>query len=293
MIMGIGAYLQQHWVPVVGIVVGSGAALVGFGQSSATGAAPVQAATAAPALSPPSQSQPAEPHAAAENGGQTVSGKVLEQIDVGKYSYLRLGQSGAPEVWAAVSLTPSRVGEQVTIQSAELMTNFASATLKRTFDAIYFGFLSPTSDSKAEHVAQVTDHARGLIQPDSPKSQPHSGAGEQADRVPVGQVKRALGPLGRTVAEINQAGAASGGTKARLRAIVVKSTPGVLGRTFLHVRDGSGDRAIGSHDLAVTTTVEPAVGSEVLFEGTVEADRDFGSGYRYPVLLADATLVEE
>ena len=40
------------------------------------------------------------------------------------------------------------------------------------------------------------------------------------------------------------------------------------------------------------TTEELNVGTEVLLEGRVEIDQDFGSGYRYRVLLADARRVQ-
>ena len=122
---------------------------------------------------------------------------------------------------------------------------------------------------------------------------PHPGPGPNAEQVPVGQVPRASGPLARTVGELNAASPELTGVRARVRAVVVKSTSGVLGRTFLHVRDGSGDASIGSNDLAVTTAESPAVGTQVVLEGTIEVDKDFGSGYRYRVLLADAVLVAE
>lgn len=122
---------------------------------------------------------------------------------------------------------------------------------------------------------------------------PHPGAGKSADEVPVRNVPKAKGPHGRTVEEINVGRVALSGHTVRVRGIVVKSTPGVLGRTFLHLRDGTGDAESGSRDLTVTTQTEPAVGSDVLFEGTVQSDQDFGSGYRYDVVLRDATLVSE
>jgi hypothetical protein len=75
--------------------------------------------------------------------------------------------------------------------------------------------------------------------------------------------------------------------------VVVKSIGGILGRTFLHIRDGSGDEKAGNNDLTVTTTASPAVGERVLLEGTVVTDKDYGSGYRYPVLLEDARVLPE
>jgi hypothetical protein len=78
-----------------------------------------------------------------------------------------------------------------------------------------------------------------------------------------------------------------------VRGVVVKSTPGVLGRTFAHLRDGSGDAARKDNDLTVTSEQPLEVGQTVLVQGTVVTDKDFGSGYKYDVLLTDARRVEQ
>ncbi len=84
-----------------------------------------------------------DPPAAA---GTALTGEVLEVLPVSKYTYLRLSTSSG-EVWAAVPLTPIAVGSHVAVEGATLMTDFESATLKRTFKAIYFGNIAePSSD---------------------------------------------------------------------------------------------------------------------------------------------------
>jgi hypothetical protein len=205
-----------------------------------------------------------------------ISGEVLEQIDVAKYSYLRVGARGSAGTWTAVPATSSKLGQRVRVTSARMMTQFSSATLKRTFDVVYFGMLEGegTTPSAASQ----------------PSSGPHAGAGAAAEQVRVEAVQRAEGPLGRTIAELYSGKPSH--QKVRVRAVVVKQTPGVFGKTFLHVRDGSGRAEDGSNDLAVTTDAQPAVGTQVLFEGTFELDKDFGSGYRYPALLSDAAIVQ-
>jgi len=287
--MTVWHHLKTGWAPVAAIVGGTVAALSGSGHSSASVAAaraPTEAS--APAPEPPQGWEPFLADAPStedepdDDASPALSGEVLEEIDVGKYSYLRLGGGSKPEFWAAVPKTTGQLGRRVTVKNAELMTDFASPTLKRKFDAIYFGML----DDGAVQPEPAADH-------DPQKAGPHPGPGKGADAVPVGKVARAAGPLGHTVAELNRAVPELTGKKARVRGVVVKSTLGVLGRTFLHLRDGSGEAADGSNDLTITTSAEPAVGSEIVVEGTVERDRDFGSGYRYPVLLGDATLVGE
>ena len=66
---------------------------------------------------------------------------------------------------------------------------------------------------------------------------------------------------------------------------------GVLGHTYLHLRDGSGDPGAGTNDLSATTSATPAVGETILLEGTIALDRDIGSGYKFPTILEDAVVV--
>lgn len=219
--------------------------------------------------------------------GTSLAGEVLEQIDVDKYSYLRIGEHGAQGTWAAVPVTTSKLGQRVRVASAQMMTNFSSATLKRTFDVIYFGVLDTGgATGGAARNAPVIEGA-----PPEPSAGPHVGAGAAAEKVQVKDVPRAEGPLGHTVAELYANKSSNDKHKVRVRAVVVKQTPGVFGKTFLHVRDGSGRAENGTNDLAVTTSGEPTVGSTVLLEGTFEVDKDFGSGYRYPAVLSDAVVV--
>lgn len=80
------------------------------------------------------------------------------------------------------------------------------------------------------------------------------------------------------------------GKKVKLAARVMKVTPNVLGKTWLHVQDGTGDAGRHQNDLVVTTSSQPEIGDVVVLEGTVVRDKDLGSGYRYEVLLEDATV---
>jgi hypothetical protein len=64
---------------------------------------------------------------------------------------------------------------------------------------------------------------------------------------------------------------------------VTRASEGILGRTWIHLGDGASD-------LTVTTTGTAKVGDVVVARGVLGTDRDFGSGYRYAVLLEDAQL---
>jgi hypothetical protein len=69
---------------------------------------------------------------------------------------------------------------------------------------------------------------------------------------------------------------------------VVKVNNGIMGRNFLHVQDGTGDQ--DTSDLAVTSKQTANVGDQVSVTGRVAVNRDFGSGYTYPLLMEEASV---
>ncbi len=211
-----------------------------------------------------------------------VQGEVLEVIAVPKYVYLRLKEPSGQELWAAVLAQPVRVGEQIRIDDAQAIQDFSSSTLERTFELIYFGNLARTAQSPPRDAETAPDQAGG-----NDRAAPSKGT------APVEAIDRAPGRLGRTIAELFRERQALDQKRVQVRGRVVKVVPGVLGKTFIHIRDGSGSASSGDHDLTVTTQLEPEVGQILLLDGVANRDVDLGAGYVYPVLLTDATLVTE
>ena len=215
----------------------------------------------------------------------TLTGQVLEVIDVGSYTYLRL-KTAEGETWAAVNKSPVKVGSAVTIYDPATMANFESAALQRTFPTIIFGTLgveAATEDASAPPAAQGAPHAGTDL------GQMHGGIARTAD-VGVVQVAKADGPDARTIAEVNADRLALKDKPVTIRAKVVKVNAGVMGKNWVHLRDGSGSGADGSNDLLATSHDEPAVGDIVVAKGVVKTDVDFGAGYAYKVLVEDASF---
>jgi hypothetical protein len=104
------------------------------------------------------------------------------------------------------------------------------------------------------------------------------------------KVAKAEGANARTVAEVNADRLALKDQPVTIRASVVKVTPGVMGRNWIHLRDGSGSAADSSDDILVTSSDEPKVGDVVVATGVVRTDVNLGSGYAYKVLVENATL---
>jgi hypothetical protein len=80
---------------------------------------------------------PAAEAPAAAPAWPSMSGKVLETMNAGGYTYVRVKTSNET-FWAATMHLQVKAGDQVSVPKGALMKNFESPTLKRTFDEIYF-----------------------------------------------------------------------------------------------------------------------------------------------------------
>ncbi len=275
----------------------AGAAIGAVRGLGGTTQAPIEADSAAAAAAPNhgEAALPDEDQGPAKASGAAIEGEVLEVIDVPKYSYLRVGEKGTPGTWVAVPTAGLSVGAHARVREAMKMESFTSTALKRTFPVIYFGTLDDgrANGASSPHGAGKGVHANGApmaadgADPDEEMKAAHQPLGA-ADVKPV---SRAEGPNARTVAEVVAQRKDLAGKTVRIHGTVVKCTPGVLGRTYLHLRDGSGDAAAGTNDIAVTTEAVPAVGDTIVVEGTVAIDRDVGAGYRFPTIVEDAKVL--
>ena len=113
-----------------------------------------------------------------------------------------------------------------------------------------------------------------------------------SDAAPVDLTGIAKADGGKTVAEVFAEKDALAGKPVTFRGKVVKANSAIMGKTWIHVRDGSG--AEGTNDLTVTTTsTAPNVGDTVLVTGPVSLNKDFGMGYQYDVIVEDAQVTVE
>lgn len=122
---------------------------------------------------------------------------------------------------------------------------------------------------------------------------PHLGARTVAEGVepPLAPLARSSASNGHAIAELHAQRAKLAEQLVHVRGTVVKLTEGILGETYLHLRDGTGSSAQADDDLTVTTTEPFELGETVEVEGRLRIDQDLGLGYRYPVLLAGANRV--
>jgi hypothetical protein len=123
-----------------------------------------------------------------------------------------------------------------------------------------------------------------------PAADPHPMPAAPSETVDLSGIAKAEG--GKTVAEVFAEKDQLAGQPVVVRGKVVKSNPDIMGKNWLHVRDGSG--AEGTNDLTITTSgTVPNVGDTVVIKGPVALNKDFGMGYTYDVIVEDAEVTVE
>jgi hypothetical protein len=123
-----------------------------------------------------------------------------------------------------------------------------------------------------------------------PAPAPHPTPAAPSETVDLSGIEKAEG--GKTIEEVFAEKDQLAGEAIVFRGKVVKTNAGIMGKNWLHIRDGSG--AEGTNNLTVTTTeVLPNVGDTVLVSGVVELNKDFGMGYQYDIIIDDADVTVE
>jgi hypothetical protein len=229
---------------------------------------------AAPA--PASSLPPGHPPITAPKETPPISGKVLETMESGGYTYVYLQQKKGKKIWVAFPKAKVSVGKKVSLVPGEEFKNFKSKTLNRTFDRIIFSL--------------------GPVPKEGAKGKPQQMAmpGSKEAMVPPENVKidKARGANAYTVAELFAQRGKLNGKKVVVKGKVVKVSQRIMQRNWIHLQDGTGSADKKNHDLVVTMTALPVVGQTITVTGTLLKDKDFGMGYKYDVLIDSAEIVQ-
>ena len=218
-------------------------------------------------------------------------GTVSDVINAGRYAYIQI-TAGEKKVWVAVPSFDGKPGDTVLVPPGVPVADFHSKKLNRTFDMIYFvGGIRKVGDGAAGETPQTMPKDTALTPMPTQNQMMHPPMDElaEAPTIEIGHIEKAKD--GQTVSEIITGGKSLAGRQILVRAKVVKFTPNIMGKNWLHLRDGSGGE--GANDLVVTTKTAVKVGDVVLVRGNVSVDRDFGFGFKYSVIMEDAVVTVE
>lgn len=196
-----------------------------------------------------------------------ISGKVVETMDAGGYTYVHIDVNGE-KIWAAIPLTIIITGQDISIYPGYEMGDFTSKSLKRTFKNIIFssGVAGESKSAGSKKMVVTTDEKIN--------------------------VERAEGPNSYSVAELYAKKASLDKTEIAVKGKVVKVSPEIMNRNWIHIQDGSGSAENGTHNLVITSQDTPQLDDIITAKGTLSANKDFGGGYKYIVVLEDAKITK-
>ena len=197
--------------------------------------------------------------------------KVLEVLPAEKYVYLRV-EEGETAYWMATGKTEVKEGGFYQYNEALIKKDFESKSLGRTFETLYLVTrLAPAGEGTELGKADLT---QALKNPDA----------KVGDAVPVPENPESLPTV--QLSTLLQEKAAFEGQWIQVAGSCTKVNPAIMGRNWVHIQAPDGAKVV------VTTQEDVAPGQELRFAARVALDRDFGSGYSYPLLLEQGQLVE-
>ena len=239
------------------------------------------------------------------SGHESITGTINETMNASGYTYLSLNTSQG-SIWVAIPQTTVKVGDEITCAPGMIMKDFQSKTLNRTFASIIFSPgivgapaesphtsapqpVAETTANSFEAAVQAEQQASGtMVQPEQ------SSGGSMGAIAPFTEisVEKATGENSYTVGELFDKAAELDGKTVRVRGKVVKFNANIMGRNWLHLQDGSGNPMKNTHDLVVTTTAEVGSPDVLVIEGKLAANKDFGAGYKYDVILEQGKIIQ-
>ena len=189
---------------------------------------------------------------------------VDEVIQGSTYTYLNVTE-GDLKYWIATAKQPIEAGMTMAYDQGLEMHDFTSKELDKTFDSIWFV-------SELRGKSSATMQVSG-----SPTSA--MAAGVSVEKIPGGV----------SVQELYASKSGYAGKTVTIRGQVTKFNSGIMGRNWVHIQDGTKEG--GYYDVTITTDAMVKKGDVVVFKGKVALDQDFSAGYKYDVIIQDASLV--
>jgi len=193
---------------------------------------------------------------------------VKEVLHAGGYTYLNVTEK-RKDTWLAVPGMEAAKGDKLSYSGGMVMNDFHSKELDRTFPIILF-LEGVIMESGMGTTAGLTT--------------PSSGSAVKIEKLSIaiepGEGCISLAKLLETKSDLD-------GKSVKIKGIVAKFNPDIMGKNWVHIQDGS--EFNGVFDLTITTAAQVMVGDTVTFEGKITLKKDFGYGYFYEVLMEDAT----
>jgi hypothetical protein len=199
---------------------------------------------------------------------------VNEVLPTSSYTYLYVSEGGN-NFWIAVNSSEAKVGETYFYVGGLLKKNFESKTLNKIFDELYLvGNL--VSSNHGNQIKLNAGNNENIVEANAMVPNKNS----QNVIKQKGSIK---------ISELVNDSKKYEGQKVQIDGECTKINVGIMGKNWIHLRDGSKD----DFDLVITSDALISVGSVVTIKGDVVLNKDFGAGYKYDLILENGILVNK
>lgn len=209
----------------------------------------------------------------ADEGASKLHKVVVEEIlNTSKYTYLNVSEDGQM-TWIAIPKKEVKKGGTYYYRGGLKKTNFKSIEHDRVFETLYL--VSDVSEEPGMTGMQTGGSPHGNVT-ETPSLEQNT--------------KLDPPPGGISIAELFANRKKYDGQTVRITGKCVKLNNMIMSRNWIHLQDGS--MKDNKADLTVTTTENVPLGAVVSFEGKIALNKDFGAGYKYEIIMEEATLIQ-
>lgn len=223
-----------------------------------------------------------------ENLGDTHKVVVLEVLQTTNYTYLRVKENDA-EQWLALPKMTAQKDEVYYYEGGMLMTDFPSKELNRTFEKILFLESVRKTPEVENNTIENPHKTTSDTNPHGSNVNPHgTGSSLQGGKPEIEKKEVKVNPVSGsvTIGELFKNKDKYAGNVIKVTGSVTKFNAAIMGKNWVHIQDGTDFS--GNFDLTITTQATVKEGDNVVFEGKIVLDKDFGYGYSYKLIMEEA-----
>tara|TARA_B110000046_G_scaffold121025_1_gene127666 strand:+ start:6432 stop:7214 length:783 start_codon:yes stop_codon:yes gene_type:complete len=186
-----------------------------------------------------------------------------ELLETEKYTYIKVTENNK-EFWVATLKGDYAVGQEYVFNGGLLKTKFKSIEHDRIFDELYLVSELTSSDHESHNAEQPQ------VKVETPKTSTTESKGAVSIQEITTNPEKFVNQTVTIYGEIT------------------KVNPNIMGTNWHHIKDGSAD----DYDFVVTSSSTVPVGHKIGFQGLVTTNKDFGAGYKYNIIMENATALK-
>lgn len=203
---------------------------------------------------------------------QTHTGKILEKMDAGIYTYVKF-QTPSETYWVAIPKTDLAVGETLTVKESTWMKNFESKTLNKTFDKVMFADFEDSK--KAVH---GVDNVHGI----HGQKMNNEELKPNFEQITVSNET----PVKVTISELYEKKDSFKNKNVQIEGEIVQISTKVQGNSWVKISDGKEAIIVESNNEDEKFKRK----DKVSVIATINTDVDYGFGFKYQVIGVNAQI---